>query len=123
MSLCPCCTSLCLPGARKAAGFASHSHNHFCSVCHCTHAKHGYGSTDHSSWQRCTDTECWFYANQYDKASSKKEKQGVFDESGLHWLELLCLPYFDVTQFVVIDAMHNLFLGLIKEHFENILGI
>jgi hypothetical protein len=58
-----------------------------------------------------------------DKASSKKEKQGVFDKSGLHWLELLHLPYFDVMQFVVIDAMHNLFLGLIKEHFENILGI
>jgi hypothetical protein len=32
-------------------------------------------------------------------------------------------PYFDPTRFVVIDAMHNLFLGLINEHFQNILGI
>jgi hypothetical protein len=63
------------------------------------------------------------YANQYEKASREKKKQSVFDESGLCWLELLHLPYFDVTQFVVIDMMHNLFLSLIKEHFKNILGI
>jgi hypothetical protein len=43
--------------------------------------------------------------------------------SGVKWSELLCLPYFDPTRFVVIDAMHNLFLGLINEHFQNILGI
>ncbi|TFK31381.1 hypothetical protein BDQ12DRAFT_618992, partial [Crucibulum laeve] len=39
------------------------------------------------------------------------------------WLELLQLPYFNPAQHVVVDAMHNLFLGRIKKHFDNILGI
>ncbi|KAK0436315.1 uncharacterized protein EV420DRAFT_1652614 [Desarmillaria tabescens] len=42
---------------------------------------------------------------------------------GLRWSELLRLKYFDITRFVVVDAMHNLFLGLIKEHFEGVLGL
>lgn len=33
------------------------------------------------------------------------------------------LPYFDPSRFVVVDAMHNLFLGLIHEHFTGILGL
>jgi hypothetical protein len=41
----------------------------------------------------------------------------------VRWSELSRLPYFDVTQHVVVDAMHNLFLGLIKEHLEGVLGI
>ncbi|KAF8220225.1 hypothetical protein L208DRAFT_1335077, partial [Tricholoma matsutake] len=38
------------------------------------------------------------------------------------WSELLWLPYYDPTWFLVVDPMHNLFLGLIKEHFQGILG-
>src|ERR1700678_2558176 len=44
-------------------------------------------------------------------------------EQGLSCSELLCLPYFDVVQCIVVDAMHNLFLGLIKAHFIGILWI
>jgi hypothetical protein len=40
----------------------------------------------------------------------------------LRWSELLRLPYFDPSQFVVLDAMHNLFLGLINFHFCDLLG-
>ena len=47
----------------------------------------------------------------------------IFAQTGVQWSELLHLPYFDPTRFVVIDAMHNLFLGLINKHFQDILGI
>jgi hypothetical protein len=47
----------------------------------------------------------------------------VFDGSGIHWSELLHLPYFDISHSIIDEAMHNLFLGLIKEHFDRILGI
>jgi hypothetical protein len=110
-----------LPAARKAAGFAAHSHHHFCSICHCTRAQ-GYGGTD-LRWRRRTNAECRVYADRYNKARNEKERQSIFDASGLRWSELLRLPYFDIAQFVVVDAMHNLFLGLIKEHFDGILGI
>jgi len=43
-------------------------------------------------------------------------------KTGIRWTELLRLPYFDPSRFVVVDAMHNLFLGLTREHFD-ILGI
>ncbi|KAJ3500743.1 hypothetical protein NLJ89_g9653 [Agrocybe chaxingu] len=47
----------------------------------------------------------------------------IFNDAGIRWSELLRLPYFDITRNVVVDSMHNLFLGLIKEHFCGILGI
>lgn len=46
----------------------------------------------------------------------------MFDASGVCWSELLCLPYFDAVNFVVVNAMHNLFLGMIKEHLYQVLG-
>jgi hypothetical protein len=55
-------------------------------------------------------------------AVNEKERKDIVDETGIRWTALLQLPYFDPSQFVVVDAMHNLFLGLLQEHFE-ILGI
>ncbi|KAG6856033.1 hypothetical protein H0H87_008182, partial [Tephrocybe sp. NHM501043] len=41
---------------------------------------------------------------------------------GIWYTELLRLPYYKPSTFVVINVIHNLFLGLIKEHFKKILG-
>ncbi|KAG6825227.1 hypothetical protein H0H87_009979, partial [Tephrocybe sp. NHM501043] len=41
--------------------------------------------------------------------------------TGIWYTELLRLPYYKPSTFVVVDVMHNLFFGLIKEHFK-ILG-
>jgi Transposase family tnp2 len=112
-----------LLGARKVAGFASCTHEHFCAICHCTRSAHGYGNTDYSSWRYRTQYECKMFADRYNNASDEKTRQGIFDAAGLRWSELLRLPYFDLARYVVVDAMHNLFLGLIKEHFQGILGI
>lgn len=122
--LCALIALICdLPGARKTAGFAASSHENFCSVCHCTRSQHGYGHTDMNTWRRRTVQECrqsaysWFYANDSDT------REEAFNASGIQWSELLRLPYFDSICCVVVDAMHNLFLGLIKTHFYGIMGI
>lgn len=112
-----------LPAARKVGAFASSAHEHFCSVCHCTRSKNGYGDCDFSSWRRRTDSECRTAAEQYLNSEDNTTKQRIFDAFGMRWSELLRLSYFDVARCVVIDAMHNLFLGLLKEHFDGILGI
>lgn len=112
-----------LPAARKIGGFAAFSHNHFCSICHCTRATHGYGNSDYDSWIRRTNADCRSCAAEYCNATDEKSRQSIFDSSGVRWSELLRLPYFDVARCVVVDAMHNLFLGLIKEHFDGILGV
>ncbi|PPQ88018.1 hypothetical protein CVT25_000927, partial [Psilocybe cyanescens] len=61
-------------------------------------------------------------ADFYCDAATQNLADSSFDLSGLRSSELLCLPYYDATKHLPIDPMHNLFLGLIKEHFQNILG-
>lgn len=122
--LCVLIAVICdLPAARKTAGFAASSHEHFCAICHCTRRREGYGSTDISTWQWRSNNECRAQATSFLNAPDEKTRQAIFDASGVRWSELLRLPYFDPTQFVVVDSMHNLFLGLIKTHFEDILGL
>ncbi|CAA7270442.1 unnamed protein product [Cyclocybe aegerita] len=112
-----------LPAARKTAGFAASSHEHFCLLCHCTRSRHGYGHTDTQSWRWRTNEECRHHADQYISVESVEMRAEIFNDAGIRWSELLRLPYFDITHNVVVDSMHNLFLGLIKEHFCGILSI
>jgi hypothetical protein len=112
-----------LPAARKLGGFASFHHQHFCSVCHCTKFKEGYGSTDYESWRRRTDSECRKFSEAFAQAPDAASQNAVFEASGIRYSELSRLPYFDLARCIVVDAMHNLFLGLIREHFHNIIGI
>jgi Transposase family tnp2 len=117
------CVVCDLPAARKTSGFGPSSHSHFCAICHCTRQSHGYGDINCHLWRRRTQEECLASAKTFNEAETKSEQDAAFASSGVKWSELLRLPYFDPTRFVVIDAMHNLFLGLINEHFQNILGI
>jgi hypothetical protein len=96
---------------------------HFCFVCHCHQKQEGYGDTNYANWRKRTSDECRAFTEQYKAAENEKERQSVFDLAGLCWSELLRLPYFDPACFIVVDAMHNLFLGLVKEHFNGILGV
>lgn len=112
-----------LLAARKTAGFAACTHERFCSVCHCTRKGEGYQSTDYRKWKRRTNEETRKAADQYLKAATAADRLATFDKTGVRWSELIRLPYFDITRCVVVDSMHNLFLGLIREHFTGILGI
>src|SRR6266567_1145894 len=62
------------------------------------------------------------FASQHKAAQDEKARKIVFDSAGIRHSELERLPYFDFTKSIVVDPMHNLFLGLIKEHFR-ILGV
>ena len=112
-----------LPAARKIAGFASFHHQHFCSVCHCTKLEEGYGSTDYELWRWRTNAECREFSNTFANAPNVSQQAAAFEAGGIRFSELSCLSYFDLARCVVVDAMHNLFLGLVKEHFRNIIGI
>ncbi|KAJ6497216.1 hypothetical protein C8R47DRAFT_972377 [Mycena vitilis] len=74
------------------------------------------------SWTLRTDKGCRRWANKYRLAATARDAQHYFDRSGLRWTEFMRLPYFDLPTMLVIDSMHNLFLGLLKEHFRGILG-
>ena len=122
-----CCTLVCLVcnllAAHKTSGFGPVTHSHFCAICHCTCQNHGYDNINYHMWRRHMMEECLASAKAFNDAETKLEQDIAFIFSSVKWSELLHLPYFYLTQFVVIDAMHNLFLGLINKHFQNILGI
>lgn len=122
--LCALIAVVCdLLAARATGGFASVTHEHFCSFCHCRRSTDGYGRTDYASWRRKTNEECRKSAQDYKDAVDVDSRLDKFNETGMRWSELLRLPYFNIARCVVVDSMHNLFLGLIKEHFTGILGI
>ena len=116
------CVVCDLPAARKTTGFVSFSHNHFCAVCECTLKENGYHDFNPESWTRRTNKSCRHSAKLYRRAGVE-HRQKVADKTGVRWSELLRLPYFDPAQFVVVDPMHNLLLGLIHEHFTGVLGL
>jgi hypothetical protein len=55
-------------------------------------------------------------------APSKSARNKLYKKNGVCWSELLNLLYWDPTIFAIIDGMHNLFLGLVKHHFREIIG-
>ena len=71
---------------------------------------------------RRTKEEFIVAAECHRSACDHKSQQEIVDETGMRWSVLLRLPYFDPSCFAVVDAMHNLFLGIVQEHFD-ILGI
>lgn len=112
-----------LLGAKKVSGFASHHHEYFCSLCLSRRSTGGYSSTDYQSWVHRTNDDCRHWAAQYLAADNKDDRLAIFNQRGIRWSQLVRLPYFDMARCVAVDSMHNLFLGLLKEHFTNVLGI
>lgn len=49
-----------------------------------------------------------------------KDKQQLESKYGTRYSELMRLPYFNCVRFTVIDLMHNLFLGTVKNVMENV---
>jgi hypothetical protein len=62
-------------------------------------------------------------AEEWLEAPSKAARGHVFTRTGVRWSELLRLPYWDPTRTVVVDGMHNLFLGLVQFHVRSVLQI
>lgn len=116
------CVVCDLPAARKLNGFASLNHNQACAICHCTRSPNDFGNAYSRLWERRTQQDIQNASQRYSNAQDQQERLDIVQETGIRCSELHRLPYFDPSRFVVVDAMHNLFLGLIQEHFE-ILGI
>ena len=111
-----------LPAARKVGGFGSHNMEYFCSVCWCSKRLNTYKDFDIASWDHRTNEECRKHAEAYKSAASPSEARSIFDSTGIRWSELLRLPYYEPSRFLVVDSMHDLFLGLVKRHIQDILG-
>jgi hypothetical protein len=110
-----------LPAARKVGGFAGPNAEQLCNLCWLHKSEKGNFAAE--MWKLRTCQEYREAAIRWRDAESKKERDKVFKETGVRWSELLRLPYWDPTRFIVIDGMHNLFLGLVQYHFRDLIVI
>lgn len=110
-----------LPAARKVMGFAGPTAAHLCNLCWLEKSEISNFACE--TWRVRTCKEYLDAANHWREAVSKAERDKVFKETGVRWSELLRLPYWDPTRFLVINGMHNLFLGIVQHHFRDLIII
>jgi hypothetical protein len=65
-----------------------------------------------SGFKARTDTEQRELHHKYNALPNKTSKTQFVKENATRWSELVRLPYFDMCRMIVIDPMHNLFLGM-----------
>ncbi|KIO11445.1 hypothetical protein M404DRAFT_126669, partial [Pisolithus tinctorius Marx 270] len=112
---CPCCPS------HKIGGFASHSHTYFCTECWISVAdKMNPNAFQQGAFPPRTDAEQRRLGDQYHNLATPNAQKTFVKEYATRYSQLSRLPYFDLVAQIVIDPMHNLFLGLVKTHFYNI---
>ncbi|KAG1798307.1 uncharacterized protein BJ212DRAFT_1204784, partial [Suillus subaureus] len=103
------------PAAHKIGGFASHSHTNLCTACWITQADKARVATfEQTNLQQCKLGE------KYQQLTTPTTCKNFVKDYATCYTQLSRLPYFNLVNQVVIDPMHNLFLGLIKMHFYNI---
>jgi len=116
------------PTAHKVGGFASHSHTLFCTLCwitshdkekptafqeggksflfaQCTIISH---PTAFHPW---TNKEHRRLGEEYRQLSITMAHKNFVKSYTSQYTQLSCLPYFSLTEQIVINPMHNLFLG------------
>lgn len=104
-----------LPGARKVAGRAGYRHSeHTCDTCDIPLEK--LNDLDIAKYNRLSREAYLVVAKQWRDARSKAERDNVFSKHGIRWSELLRLPYWDATRFVVVEGVHALIIGLLQAH-------
>ena len=121
------CALLCigcdLPAGRKICEFLSYTANLGCSRYYCNFGtgqfgKQNYSGFDQTSWILCNnlkhreDVKCSLVH------SSKTERQRKESLLGCCYSCFLQLPYFDPVRMLIIDPMHNLYLGTAKYIFN-----
>lgn len=114
-----------LLAAKKCAGFAPHNANSFCSICTMKKSERNDVKVYQKAWKdRTRNLETHkVHANEWLNAKSARDRKDALSGNGVRWSELLRLPYWDPTKAVVVDGMHNLFLGLVATHVKVFLGL
>jgi hypothetical protein len=110
------------PALRKTAGFTATTSRFFCNFCRLPKAE--ISNFNIRSWPaRLSPQEHLKAALRWLKAPTPVARAKELEENCIRWTELLALPYWDPTKFMVVDAMHNLFLNEFKNHCRVIFGM
>lgn len=102
---------------RKVCGFLSRSAKLGCSRCYCKFGQdsnESYSEFERDQWEMRTNEHNRADMIKLQKCKSKAEQPQKELEIGCRYSVLLKLPYFDPVRMLLIDPMHNLFLGTAK---------
>ncbi len=109
-----------LPAARKVCGFMGHGANLGCSRClepfFVTFGHNDYSNFNRSSWKMRENSQHRDNVKKVRRAKSKTARSKLESQLGCRYSILLELPYFEPVRMLLVDPMHNLFLGTAK-HF------
>ena len=113
-----------LPAGRKACGFLSYTAHLGCSRC-LKRFTGGVGEVDYSgfdrqNWPLRTGADHKAKAESLLSCTTKTELKQTESRTGCRYSVLLKLPYFNAPRMLVIDPMHNLFLGSAKHYVKAI---
>ncbi|KIK33063.1 hypothetical protein CY34DRAFT_27105 [Suillus luteus UH-Slu-Lm8-n1] len=109
------------PAAHKIGGFASHSHTHFCTACWINIANKDKPSAfTQGAFKVRMDREHRELGEQYCNLTTTNARKNFIKDFATRYTQLSRLPYFNIVEQIIIDPMHNLFLGLVKTHFYGI---
>ena len=115
-----------MPAARKTCGFTSPVSRRGCYKCNHTFVVNcntnrvnfsGGFDVENYWWESTNDVAT--HAVEWMTATSNKDRLEIEHNYGTCWSELHRLPYFDLVRFTIIDAMHNLLLGMPKKMFND----
>jgi len=112
-----------IPAMQKLCGFVGHMANHCCWKCTKTFPYNkelnriDFSGADIGTLRSYEEHKVG--AKKSLTAKSKAERTTIELQSGSRFTELMHLPYFDSIRFVIIDPMHNLFLGTAKRILHN----
>ncbi|KAF8835076.1 hypothetical protein BDN67DRAFT_992532 [Paxillus ammoniavirescens] len=109
------------PAAHKIGGFSSHSHTNLCTCCWITQAdKDKARAFMKDAFAPRTNEQQREYGECYKNLPNITTRKNFVKQYATRYTQLSRLPYFNLVEQIVIDPMHNLFLGLVKTHFYNI---
>ena len=122
------CCSCDLPAGRKVCGFLSHNAALGCSKCKKYFPALGeynivrdYSGFDRSEWELRTNLSHRNDEQKLSQCLSKTALRSKESELGCRYSIFLDLEYFDPTVMLVVDPMHNLYLGITKHFIKKIL--
>lgn len=111
-----------LLAARQLSGHAHHNHKYsLCTVCKAS--QDDIESTTLDQFPPRDPEDHRRAAKQWLEAESTLAREHLFSQTGVRYSELLRLEYWDPCMFVVVDTMHNLYLGLLQRHIRTFWGI
>ena len=107
-----------VPAAKKICGFWSHSANIGCSRCL---KQFGGGETrkvggfERQLWEPRSHAQHMRVIDKINAESNVTKKVKIEKTNGLRYTILLELEYFKPVEYLALDAMHNLYMGIAKK--------